>query len=97
MTPHFERVRNQILTPLLERKQQLAVLSAIYRDKMPPDEVKMTRELSEWLTNAIIYLRDINVDTWEDWSKSMVTYNKMLDGIRMIQLKSEIFNTENHN
>jgi hypothetical protein len=22
MTPHFERVRNQILTPLLERKQQ---------------------------------------------------------------------------
>jgi len=97
MTPHFERVRNQILTPLLERKQQLAVLSAIYRDKMPPDEAKMTRELSEWLTKAIIYLRDINVDTWEEWGKAMERYNLLQDDLKMIRLKSEIFNTENHN
>jgi len=97
MTPHFERVRNQILSPLLERKQQLAVLSAIYRDKMPPDESKMNSELILWINSAIKFLQEINVGTFEDWSKSMVSYNKMLDEIRMIQLKSEIFNPVNSN
>ena len=97
MTPHFDRIRNQILSPLLERKQQLAVLSAIYRDTMPPDESKMNSELILWINSAIKFLQDINVDTFEDWSKSMVSYNKMLDEIRMIQLKSEIFNPVNSN
>ena len=97
MTPHFDRIRNQILSPLLERKQQLAVLSTIYRDTMPPDESKMNSELILWINSAIKFLQEINVDTFEDWSKSMVSYNKMLDEIRMIQLKSEIFNPVNSN
>lgn len=95
MTPHFNFVRNSISSALRLRLEQLT-----YHTEITPlgrSESKVNTELLQWLKDALKYLESIDVDTFEDWQNAMDKYEVMTQRLRLISLKSEIFNPVNSN
>ncbi len=95
MTPHFNFVRNSISSALRLRLEQLTYHTEI--TTLGRSESKVNNELLQWLKDALKYLESIDVDTFEDWQNAMDKYEVMTQRLRLISLKSEIFNPVNSN